>query len=100
MSTNPPPPTRAELADEASAWIVGGGTLTLALFPLALPALVLLAVGLIPLLIPLLGLGVLVAVLAVPFLLVRAVLRRALRARRPRHTTGSRGPRPEAARSL
>src|SRR5215212_1121980 len=37
MSTTTTPTTPADLADEASAWAVGGGILTMALFPLALP---------------------------------------------------------------
>jgi len=34
-------PTPAELADEASAWAIGGGILTFALFPLVLPIVLL-----------------------------------------------------------
>jgi hypothetical protein len=45
--------------DEASNWLVGGGILTMALAPLALPGIALLLVAAIPL-----------VVLAVPFLLL------------------------------
>jgi hypothetical protein len=95
MRTRSASPRPAELADEASNWVVGGGMITLALFPLALPALVLLAIGLIPFLIPALAAGVLLAGLALPFLLIRGVLRRVLRARRPRRAAV---PRPQASR--
>jgi hypothetical protein len=81
-------PTAGDVASELSAWLVGGGIITMALFPLALPLILLLAIGAIPfLLLPLLG-GLVVALVAVPVLLVRG-LGRAFRARRrrPWHAT-------------
>ena len=51
--------TRGEIVDEASNWLVGGGIVTMALFPLALPGIALLAVAAIP-----------VVALAVPLLLI------------------------------
>ena len=60
--------TRGEAVDEASKWLVGGGILTLALAPLALPGIVLLLVAAIPLL-----------ALAMPLLLVGALALGALR---------------------
>jgi hypothetical protein len=51
--------SRGEIFDEASNWIVGGGIVTMALFPLALPGIALAAVAAIPLL-----------VLALPVLLI------------------------------
>lgn len=54
--------SRGELVDEASNWIVGGGIVTMALAPLALPGIALAAVAAIPLL-----------ALALPVLLVTGV---------------------------
>jgi hypothetical protein len=51
--------TRGEIVDEASKWLVGGGILTMALAPLALPGIVLLLIAALPL-----------AILAVPLVLV------------------------------
>jgi hypothetical protein len=76
-------PSAGDFGSELSAWLVGGGIITMALFPLALPLILLLAIGAIPLLlVPLAG-GLVVALVAVPVLLVRG-LRRAFRARRRR----------------
>jgi Flp pilus assembly protein TadB len=76
--------TRAEVIDEASKWNVGAGVVTMALFPLALPLLVLTAVAVVPLLlIPLAG-ALALAVVAAPLLLLWGLGRRAMRAlRRP-----------------
>ena len=40
--------TRGEIVDEASNWLVGGGIVTMALAPLALPGIALLLVAAIP----------------------------------------------------
>lgn len=80
--------TRGEVIDEASKWLVGGGIVTMALAPLALPGIALLLVAAIPL-----------VVLAIPFLLlaglgmgivrlVRGLGRLAGRLRRPARTEG------------
>ena len=42
--------SRGAIVDEASSWIVGGGIVTMALFPLALPGIALAVVAAIPLL--------------------------------------------------
>ena len=44
MSTSAAAPAGADLAEELSRWLVGAGIITVALFPLAIPALVLTAV--------------------------------------------------------
>ena len=61
--------------DEASKWLVGGGILTLALAPLALPGLVLAAVLALPVLLLVLP----IAVIAGAVLLLRAFGRRLVR---------------------
>ena len=80
--------SRGEVVDEASNWLVGGGIVTMALFPLALPGIALLLVAAIPLLaltLPFLVIGGL-AVRA--FRGVRGVARLAGRLRRPARTEG------------
>lgn len=76
------PPSGADLAMEAATWAAGGGILTMALFPFALPLILLTAAALIPLLLLGLVVGVVAAVAAAPVLLAR----RLLRARRGRLT--------------
>jgi|SRR5215216_3809861 len=83
MSTTTTRATPADLAEEASAWAVGGGILTMALFPLALPIILLTAAAALPLFLIPLALGLLVAGLALPILLVRGLWRWAGRALRP-----------------
>jgi hypothetical protein len=74
--------TRGEVIDEVSRWSVGGGVVTMALFPFAIPLLVLTLVFALPLLlIPLAG-ALVLAVVAGPFLLAWSLGRRALRALR------------------
>ena len=82
MSTNPTSPTSAELFDEASNWAVGGGIITLALFPLAIPGLIILLIGAIPLLLLAVPIGLLVALVVLPILVVRGFVRRLNRALR------------------
>ena len=60
--------SRGEILDEASNWIVGGGIVTMALFPLALPGIVLAVAAAIPL-----------VALALPVLLICSVGVAALR---------------------
>jgi hypothetical protein len=62
---------RAEVADEVSKWTVGAGIIAVALFPLAIPIVVLTAVALLPLLVPLAAIGVLAGVVALPAMVVR-----------------------------
>jgi hypothetical protein len=63
--------SRAEVVDEVSKWGVGGGILLIALFPLALPILILTLVALLPLAVPLIAIGLLAGVLALPVMLIR-----------------------------
>jgi Flp pilus assembly protein TadB len=74
--------SRAEVVDELAKWTVGLGVISFALFPLALPILILTAVAVLPLLLPALAVGLLIGVVAVPILAVRSLRRRAIRARR------------------
>jgi hypothetical protein len=75
----------AELAEEASAWAVGGGIITMALFPMALPLILLTVAAAIPLLL-----------LVLPVVLLAAAvaglrrLRRIIRVPDARTVTGSR----------
>ena len=81
MNAEPTARARAEVADEISKWSVGLGIITFALFPLALPILILTAIAVLPLLLPALALGLLIGLVALPILVVRS-LGRAIRARR------------------
>ena len=74
---------RAEVADEISKWTVGGGIITMALFPLALPIIALTALAALPLVVPALAAGVLIGLIAAPIMLGRRAVR-ALRRRRSR----------------
>jgi polyferredoxin len=78
--------SRAEIADEISKWAVGGGIITMALFPSALPILALTAIAALPLLLLALAAGLLVLAIALPILVVGSLGRRALRALHPRRT--------------
>ena len=71
MSTKPTTATPDELAEEVAAWAVGGGILTMILFPLALPLILLTAAATIPLLLVAVALGLVAAVVAVPLALLR-----------------------------
>jgi hypothetical protein len=66
--------SNTEVIDEVSKWTVGLGTLILALAPLSLPFLILTAAALLPLVLPVLALGLVAAVVAAPILLVRRLL--------------------------
>jgi hypothetical protein len=68
-------PSATEVADELSGWAVGGGVVTMALFPLALPFLVLTGVALIPLLVLPLAAGAVIAPLVVAWRLGRRAVR-------------------------
>ncbi len=78
--------TRGEVFDEASNWLVGGGIVTMALAPLALPGIALLLVAAIPLLAIGLAGGLLAAIVIGPILLVRALVRRISGWSRPERT--------------
>ena len=80
--------SRAEVADEISKWTVGGGIITMAIFPLAIPILALTAIALLPLVVPALVLGLLAGFVYLPIRLTRR-----LRGRRgPLGPQGRRGP--------
>jgi len=64
-------PTTSDLVEEASAWALGGGVLTFALFPFALPILLLTVVLVLPFALAGLAIALVVAVVAAPILLVR-----------------------------
>jgi Flp pilus assembly protein TadB len=63
--------SRAEAADEIWKWTVGLGILAVALFPLAIPIVVLTAVAILPLLVPLIAIGLVAGVIAAPVMVVR-----------------------------
>jgi hypothetical protein len=71
---------------EFSNWAVGLGIVTIALFPLSLPILILTVVALVPLLLPVLVL----AALAAPVLLVRKLIRGRRRRKRSGPLEGDR----------
>jgi hypothetical protein len=84
MSTQRTQHSPPEVLDEAATWLVGGGILTMALFPLSLPLLLLTAASLVPfLVVPLAG-ALIAAVAAVPILLARRLARWVIGARRGR----------------
>ena len=62
----------ADLARELSAWAVGLGIIAVALFPLAVPLFALTALAALPLVV----LTLVAALLALPFLAIRALVRR------------------------
>ena len=68
MSTRSTTHSYPELVNEASTWLVGGGILTVALFPLAVPLIALTAVAAIPLLLVPLAVGLVAAVVAIVIL--------------------------------
>lgn len=89
--------SRAEIVDEVSKWGVGGGILVTALAPLSLPILILTAVALLPLVVPLLAVGLVVAIIAVPVLLLRKLGHSLSRIKpRPRRRTPEPAPKPAA----
>ena len=82
---------RAQSLDEIWKWTVGAGILLVALAPLALPILILTIVAALPLLVPLLAVGLLVGVLAIPIVLLRKA-GHSLRRIRPRRAGTARRP--------
>jgi membrane protein implicated in regulation of membrane protease activity len=81
-------PSTADVVDQMSGWLVGGGIVTIALFPLALPIIALTAIALLPFLLVPLAAALVAAIVVVPVLLVRR-LGRSLK-RRTRSHSGSR----------
>jgi hypothetical protein len=76
---------RAEVVDEVSKWTVGAGILVVALAPLAIPILVLTGVALLPLLVPLVPIGLIAGLVYLPIRLVRSIRNR----RRPLRRGGA-----------
>lgn len=68
-----------EVITEISGWLVAGGVITFALFPLALPFLLLTVVAVLPLVLIPLALGLAAIVVVTPFLLVLGLGRWAIR---------------------
>jgi hypothetical protein len=83
MNTEASTHSRDELLTVASGWLVGGGLITMVLFPLAIPILVLTAIAVLPFVLVPLAVALAIAVVAVPFLLVLRLGRSAKRALRP-----------------
>jgi membrane protein implicated in regulation of membrane protease activity len=76
MSNNANEHSSTEVVDTMSEFLVGGGILTMALFPLAIPIVALLIVAALPLLAVGAALAIVGAILAAPIVLVRALSRR------------------------
>ena len=74
-------PSTAEVANEYVVWATGLGIVSFALFPFLLPGIAILAVFALPLLVVPIAGGLIAAVIAVPWLVVRALRRRAGRRR-------------------
>jgi hypothetical protein len=83
MSTKPPTHSSPEVLDETAGWLVGGGIVTVALFPFALPLILLTVAALLPLLVVPLVAGL----LALPILVARRVGRWVIGALHPAPTT-------------
>jgi hypothetical protein len=83
MPSQPSTQSSIEVVNGVSVGLVGVGIVTIALFPLALPILILTAVSVVPFLIPLLALGLLAAVVAFPIWLIRSLRRLLMRRPRP-----------------
>jgi hypothetical protein len=75
MSTRSPSPSYSELADEVSPLLAGGGIITAALFPLAIPIIALTAIAAAPLLL----VPLVIAIVAAPYLVIRGLARLAIR---------------------
>ena len=71
--------TAGDVLTEAAGWAVAGGILTMALFPFAVPGIVLVVAAVVPLLLLAVPLALVAGVVALPVLAVR-------RLRRPRTT--------------
>lgn len=72
MPVQPTHPSASDALDEVGAMLTGGALIVMALFPLTLPLLALLAI----VVLPLVAVGVIVALLAAPIALVRHWRRR------------------------
>jgi hypothetical protein len=75
-------PTAGDVVEEASAWALGGGVLTFALFPFALPILLLTVAFVLPFALAGLAIALVLSMVSAPILLVRR-LRSAMDRGRP-----------------
>jgi hypothetical protein len=75
MTPGADPPSTAEVANEASVWLVGVGIVAMALFPFALPFVLLGVAFLLPVLPLTLAPALVAGVIAAPILLARRLLR-------------------------
>jgi hypothetical protein len=82
MPSEPTTQPSTDLISGASVALVGAGALTFALFPLAVPLLILTGVALVPFLIPVVAIGILAAAIVLPIRVARSL--RSRRARPPR----------------
>jgi hypothetical protein len=89
--------SRAEVVDEVSKWGVGGGILLMALFPLALPILILTLVALVPLALPVVAVALVAGVVALPVILIRKLSSSVRKFRRPRRRRRPPEPAPRQA---
>ena len=86
-------PSRDEAIGEVSKWGVGLGMVTMVLFPLSIPILILTAIAVLPLALPLVALALVAAVVAAPVMLVRRLVARSRAGRSGRSRSSSRHPR-------
>jgi hypothetical protein len=89
MSTEPSH-SRAELLTTASNWLVGGGVITMAVAPLAIPIIGLTVIAVLPLALIGAAAALAVAMVAIPILLVVKGVQAALTAVAPASTSSSR----------
>jgi hypothetical protein len=96
MKAETTPRSRAEIVDEVSKWTVGTGIVAVALFPLALPILILTLVAVLPLVVPLLAVGLVAGAVALPLMLLRKLGHSAtgIRSRRRRRRSAEPAPQP------
>jgi hypothetical protein len=88
MNARTDAPSRTEAFDEVTKWGVGGGMVLTALAPLSLPILILTVVALLPLVVPLLAVGLLAGAIALPIMLIRKLASSVMNLRQPRPSQG------------
>jgi membrane protein implicated in regulation of membrane protease activity len=76
MTTKPNTRPSIGIVEGTSAALAGGGAITFAFFPLAIPIVALTALAAAPLLLPLLAAGLIAAIVGAPVLLVRRLRQR------------------------
>lgn len=88
-------PTAPDVVEEASAWALGGGVLTFALFPFALPILLLTVAFVLPFALAGLAIALVLSVVAAPILLVRRLWSARDRGAPPPRPATPQSPRPD-----